>query len=82
MLLASCASASTPLSPDVLLGSAAWLGRRPDGVAIAFAVNSLPQEYNGFLNDAITALGRAVDTVRTWPASDLFPAEAAATPGA
>jgi N-acyl-D-amino-acid deacylase len=61
-----------------LLGSsAAWLARRPDGVAIAFAVNSLPPEYNDFLNEAITALGREVDAIRTWPIGDLFLAEAA-----
>jgi N-acyl-D-amino-acid deacylase len=66
-----------------LIGStAAWVNRRPDGVAIAFAVNSLPPDYNAFLNDAIPALGEAVDAVRTWPASDLFLAEAPATPEA
>jgi CubicO group peptidase (beta-lactamase class C family) len=66
-----------------LIGStAAWVNRQPDGVAIAFAVNSLPPDYNAFLNEAITALGGEVDAVRTWPASDLFLAEAPATPEA
>jgi N-acyl-D-amino-acid deacylase len=66
-----------------LMGAtAAWLARRPDGATIAFAVNSLPADYNDFLNEAITALGQAVDRVRTWPASDLFLVEAPATPGA
>jgi N-acyl-D-amino-acid deacylase len=56
-----------------LMGSsAAWVARRLDGVAIAFTVNSLPPDYNAFLNEAITALSRAVDAVHTWPAGDLF----------
>jgi N-acyl-D-amino-acid deacylase len=66
-----------------LIGStAAWVNRRPDGVAIAFAVNSLPPDYNSFLNEAITALGQAVDAVDAWPEGDLFRAEAPATPEA
>ena len=66
-----------------LMGSsAAWVARRPDGVAIAFAVNSLPPDYNAFLNDAITALGQAVEAVDAWPANDLFLTEAPATPEA
>jgi N-acyl-D-amino-acid deacylase len=65
-----------------LIGStAAWVHRQPDGVAIAFAVNSLPPDYNAFLNEAITALGQAVDAVGTWPEGDLFLAEAPVTPG-
>jgi N-acyl-D-amino-acid deacylase len=64
-----------------LIGStAAWLARRPDGVAIAFAVNSLPPDYNAFLNEAIAALGEAIDAVDAWPVGDLFLAEAPATP--
>jgi N-acyl-D-amino-acid deacylase len=64
-----------------LIGStAAWVARRPDGVAIAFAVNSLPLDWTGFLNEAIAALGEAVDAVDTWPAGDLFLAETPATP--
>jgi N-acyl-D-amino-acid deacylase len=64
-----------------LMGSsAAWVSRRPDGTAIAFTVNSLPPDYNAFLNEAIPALGEAVDAVRAWPAYDLFLAEAPATP--
>jgi hypothetical protein len=58
------------------------VNRRPDGVAIAFAVNSLPPDYNSFLNEAITALGQAVDAVDAWPEGDLFRAEAPATPEA
>lgn len=66
-----------------LMGSsAAWVGRRPAGVAIAFAVNSLPPDYGTFLNEAITALVRAVDAVDVWPAGDLFLAQASATPSA
>jgi hypothetical protein len=66
-----------------LMGSsAAWMARRPDGVAIAFAVNLLPPDYNAFLNEAIAALGDAVDTVDTWPEGDLYLAEEAATPEA
>jgi N-acyl-D-amino-acid deacylase len=64
-----------------LIGStAAWMNRRPDGVTIAFTVNTLPPEYNDFLNDAITALGQAVDEIRTWPDSDFFLPEATNTP--
>jgi hypothetical protein len=62
--------------------SAAWLARRPDGATIAFTFNTLPPEYNDFLNDAIPALGQAVDGVRDWPARDLFSEEAPATPSA
>lgn len=63
-----------------LLGStAAWLTRRPDGVCMAFTFNSLPLDWQGFLNDAITALEGTADAVRAWPAGDLFPA--VATPG-
>ena len=51
-------------------------------MTIAFVVNSLPRTYNAFLNDAITALGQAVDAVPSWPAGDLFVAEAPATPDA
>jgi N-acyl-D-amino-acid deacylase len=65
-----------------LMGSsAAWVTRRPDGATIAFTVNSLPPDYNAFLNEAITALGEAVAAVQTWPANELLPAEATATPG-
>jgi N-acyl-D-amino-acid deacylase len=66
-----------------LMGSsAAWVTRRPDGATIAFTVNSLPPDYNAFLNEAITTLGQAVDAIRSWPASDLFPAKEPATPEA
>jgi N-acyl-D-amino-acid deacylase len=79
-----------PMAGDVgwsragaLIGStAAWVNRRPDGVAIAFAFNSLPPDYNAFLNEAITALGQAVGAVGTWPEGDLFLAEAPAMPEA
>ena len=49
-------------------------------MAIAFTVNTLPPEYNAFLNEAITALGQAVDEIRTWPDSDFFLPEATNTP--
>ena len=62
--------------------TAASLARRPDGVAIAFAVSSLRPDYNAFLNVAIAALGEAVDAVDTWPEGDLFLAEEPATPNA
>jgi N-acyl-D-amino-acid deacylase len=66
-----------------LMGStAAWMSRRPDGVTIAFTFNSLPPDYNAFLNEAITALGEAADTVDAWPDGDLFAADASATPAA
>jgi hypothetical protein len=56
-----------------LLGStAAWVNRRPDGVAMAFTFNSLPPDYNGFLNEAIAALGQAVEAIQTWPDGDMF----------
>jgi N-acyl-D-amino-acid deacylase len=66
-----------------LMGSsAAWVTRRPDGATIAFAVNSLPSDYNAFLNEAITAMGEAVDAIDTWPGGDLFSGEAPVTPDA
>ncbi|MCD6034224.1 MAG: hypothetical protein K0S78_6410, partial [Thermomicrobiales bacterium] len=66
-----------------LMGSsAAWVSRRPDGTAIAFTVNSLPPDFNAFLNEAIPALGDELDAIRTWPVDDLFAAEAPATPEA
>jgi N-acyl-D-amino-acid deacylase len=59
-----------------LMGSsAAWVARRPDGATIAFTVNSLPADYNAFLNEAIAALSGAVDAVQTWPEGDLFLAD-------
>ena len=66
-----------------LIGStASWLARRPDGVTVAFVANSLPPDYNAFLNEAITELGQAIDAVRDWPAGDLFRAEDAVADGA
>jgi N-acyl-D-amino-acid deacylase len=66
-----------------LIGStAAWLASRPDGATIAVTFNSLPPDYNTFLNQAITALGRAVDAIRRWPDGDLFLADDPATPEA
>ncbi len=77
------ASGSTWSRVGALLGStAAWVARRPDGVAIAVVLNSLPPDYNAFLNDVIPALGQAVDAVRAWPAGDRFGAAVTATPSA
>jgi N-acyl-D-amino-acid deacylase len=81
---------ATPIGGDVqwsrvgaLMGStAAWLARQPDGAAIAVTFNSLPPDYNAFLNEAIAALGQAVDAIRTWPDGDLFLADDPATPEA
>jgi N-acyl-D-amino-acid deacylase len=64
-----------------LMGSsAAWVANRPDSVTIAFTFNSLPEDYNAFLNEAITAFGQAVDGVSSWPDSDLFLTEGTTTP--
>ena len=66
-----------------LIGStAAWVTQRADGAAVAFTINSLPPDYNTFLNEAIAALGEAVDAVGAWPAHDLYLVEALATPNA
>jgi len=56
-----------------LIGStASWLARRPDGVTVAFVTNSLPSDYNAFLNETITGLGQAIDAVPDWPTDDFF----------
>lgn len=57
------------------------LGWRAGG-AIAVVVPSLPATWPAFRNDAIPALGQAVDAIRAWPERDLFHAEAPATPSA
>lgn len=59
-----------------LMGStAAWVARRPDGVSAAYTFNSLPQDYNAFLNETITELGQAIDAIEVWPEGDLFAAQ-------
>lgn len=59
-----------------LLGStAAWVARRPDGVALAFTFNSVPTEYLQFLDDVIINLETTADGVTDWPADDLFATE-------
>jgi N-acyl-D-amino-acid deacylase len=59
-----------------LMGSAAaWVARRPDGVTAAYTFNSLPQDYNAFLNETITELGQAIDAIEVWPEGDLFAAQ-------
>jgi N-acyl-D-amino-acid deacylase len=56
-----------------LLGStAAWVARRPDGVALSFTFNSVPTEYLAFLDDASSALHQAADGITDWPENDLF----------
>jgi N-acyl-D-amino-acid deacylase len=63
-----------------LMGStAAWVANRPESVTIAFTFNALPEDYNAFLNEAITAFGQAVDGVSAWPSHDLFPTKVPST---
>jgi hypothetical protein len=52
--------------------NAAWLVRRPDGFALAFVFNSLPEDFGAFFPEATDALTGAAGAVRTWPAQDLF----------
>jgi N-acyl-D-amino-acid deacylase len=59
--------------------NAAWLIRRHDGLTIAFAFNSLPEDYGAFFGAALPALQTAVTDVTTWPADDQF---AVGTPAA
>jgi N-acyl-D-amino-acid deacylase len=51
--------------------TAAWMGRTPDGVALAFVFNSLPEDFGAFFGEAIPALTGAVGRTETWPAHDL-----------
>jgi N-acyl-D-amino-acid deacylase len=52
--------------------NAAWLIRRHDGLAIAFTVNSLPEDFGGFFGAALPAIEETVATIGTWPDHDLF----------
>jgi N-acyl-D-amino-acid deacylase len=70
--------------PGALVGStAAWMFRGVDGLTIAFAFNSLPDDFRQFVRDAGQAILAAAGEVRAWPTHDLFAAAApAATPDA
>lgn len=50
----------------------AWLARKPDGTAIAFCFNSLPEDYGSFFGEAIPALQSQLAATTTWPDIDLF----------
>jgi N-acyl-D-amino-acid deacylase len=51
---------------------AAWMIRRPDGIAISFVFNSLPTTYPDFFGDIIAALNQTADEIANWPSFDLF----------
>jgi CubicO group peptidase (beta-lactamase class C family) len=50
----------------------AWLARKPDGTTIAFAFNSLPEDYGAFFGEVISALQEQVEATTSWPDIDLF----------
>ena len=59
-----------------LIGSStAWLARTQDGLAVAFAFNSMPADAGGLFGAAIPALQQAVAEVTAWPEHDLFSAD-------
>jgi N-acyl-D-amino-acid deacylase len=51
---------------------AAWMIRRPDGVAISFVFNALPTAYSDFFNGIISALNQTAGEIARWPSNDLF----------
>jgi CubicO group peptidase (beta-lactamase class C family) len=52
--------------------TAAWVGRRLDGLAISFVFNSLPVAWPDFFPEIETTLREAASEVDSWPAHDLF----------
>ncbi|MCC6315700.1 MAG: beta-lactamase family protein, partial [Thermomicrobiales bacterium] len=63
--------------------SAAWVVRSPDGVAMAYAFNSLPLDFPALFFASFDALLAAAGAIQTWPEHDLFAAAgSAAMPGA
>jgi N-acyl-D-amino-acid deacylase len=51
---------------------AAWMIRRPDGIAISFVFNSLPTTYPDFFTGIISALSQAAGQISNWPTVDLL----------
>ena len=52
--------------------NAAWTFRSPDGVAIAWLVNTLPEDFGTFFGETIGGMKAAIPTVTAWPDTDLF----------
>lgn len=52
--------------------TASWMYRSPDGVVIAWSVNTLPSDLYAFLGDSIGGMLHALPSVTTWPETDLF----------
>ncbi|MGC4105272.1 MAG: serine hydrolase domain-containing protein [Thermomicrobiales bacterium] len=52
--------------------NAAWTFRSPDGAAIAWVVNTLPEDYGTFFGEAIGGMKAALPGVTAWPNTDLF----------
>jgi hypothetical protein len=46
--------------------------RRPDGTTLAFVVNTLPVDYDGFFGKVIPELQALMASTTTWPDIDLF----------
>lgn len=59
--------------PGALGGTAAALVfRGVDGLTFAFAFNSLPDDYRGFVTETGQAILAAAGAVESWPSHDLF----------
>lgn len=52
--------------------NASWLVRRPDGMTLAFVVNSLPTDYGSFFGATTSALQALMTMTTDWPDTDLF----------
>jgi hypothetical protein len=46
--------------------------RRPDGLTLAFVVNSLPTDYGSFFGGTTSALQALMTMTTDWPDTDLF----------
>jgi len=52
--------------------NASWLFRAPSGISIAWTMNTLPVDYNGFFGALIPELQRITSGIVDWPDTDLF----------
>jgi CubicO group peptidase (beta-lactamase class C family) len=49
-----------------------WMTRRPDGTTLAFVINTLPVDYDGFFGKVIPELQALMASTTTCPDIDLF----------
>lgn len=52
--------------------NAAWTFRSPDGVAVAWVVNTLPEDFGTFFGETIGGMKAAIAEITAWPETDLF----------